>query len=126
MAGVICPATDLTDAGSRALPPTSRDAILTPALITRYLDAYAAGCRIHESAASPLYVNRANLPTLVIDAAENDLLINQARSLLGQHNRRLPRTPRPLTRLTCHRRAVPTRRPCGRSLCGAPRTHMYR
>ncbi|MGL5443235.1 alpha/beta hydrolase [Mycobacteroides stephanolepidis] len=79
--GLICPAVDLTDRGCHTLRAKSRDSILTKSMIQRFVDAYAPGERSCEPAASPLRASLAGLPPIVIDAAQYDLLVDEARLL---------------------------------------------
>jgi acetyl esterase/lipase len=79
--GLLCPGIDFTPEGFAALPRHGREPILTLDLLHQFGDAYADRSERGHPGISPLLADLTGLPPLVIDTAENDVLVGQSRRL---------------------------------------------
>jgi epsilon-lactone hydrolase len=79
--GLICPGIDLTPQALATLPQHRREPILTIDLLRQFADTYADLDERGQPGVSPLLANLTGLPPMVIDTAENDVLVDQSRRL---------------------------------------------
>ncbi len=78
---MICPWLDLVPDHERRRRPSTADPLLTPAALTVWARAYVNGHQPDEPAISPLHGDLGRLPPLILQSAEDDLVVGDADAL---------------------------------------------